>query len=64
MTPALANYDCLTGLWNPDTILRHGFDIAAMTELHRGFNFRHDVSPLSDVDKADALTLNRHKTRP
>ena len=44
MTPALANYDCLTGLWNPDTILRHGFDIAAMTELHRGFNFRHDVS--------------------
>ena len=19
MTPALANYDCLTGLWNPDT---------------------------------------------
>ncbi len=36
----------------------------AMTELHRGFNFRHDVSPLSDVDKADALTLNRHKARP
>lgn len=45
-------------------MIRRGFDTMAMTELHRGFNFRHDVSPLSDVDKADALTLNRHKTRP
>ena len=30
MTPALANYDCLTGLWNPDTNLHR-----VLQNLHR-----------------------------